>query len=57
MSDKPRPGDDGYANPDDYVERMGQFYSSEYVAKNQPWIRELPFHEWLERRRAEVRVR
>lgn len=50
MSDK-----EGYANPDDYVERMGQFYSSEYVAKNQPWIRELPFHEWLERRRSEVK--
>lgn len=48
--------DDGYANPYDFVDHMGRLYASEYVAMNQPWIREVPFHEWLERMQAEVKV-
>lgn len=48
---KPATEDDGYANPDDYVDRMGRYYSSEYVAACKPWERKLPFEEWLERRR------
>jgi hypothetical protein len=34
---------------DELLERYGIYYSSEYVAKNQPWILEVPFVEWVER--------
>lgn len=47
-----RPGSesDGYANPDDYVDRMGRYFSSKYVAANKPWERGITFEEWLARR-------
>lgn len=35
--------------PDELLNRLADFYSSEYVAKNEPWIRQIPFHEWLGR--------
>jgi hypothetical protein len=34
---------------DELLERYGTYYSSEYVMKNQPWILEVPFFEWVER--------
>ncbi|WNQ09833.1 hypothetical protein MJA45_19690 [Paenibacillus aurantius] len=34
------------------LEKYGEFYCSLYVAKCQPWIREVPFHEWVERQMA-----
>jgi hypothetical protein len=35
--------------PDIFLERMADYYTSEFVKKNMPWIREIPFHEFLER--------
>lgn len=29
------------------LEQLGQFYTSEYVKKNQPWILKRPFHEFV----------
>lgn len=31
------------------LERYSRFYYSPYVAKNQPWILQIPFDEWVER--------
>jgi hypothetical protein len=31
------------------LDKYGAYYSSQYVAKNQPWILEVPFYEWVER--------
>jgi hypothetical protein len=31
------------------VDKLGRFYHSEYVSKNQPWVRQIPFPEWLQR--------
>lgn len=31
------------------LDKLGEFYCSEYVALNQPWIREIPFEQWVER--------
>ena len=33
----------------DLIWRLGEFYTSEYVLHNQPWILEVPFHKFLER--------
>ncbi|GIP38113.1 hypothetical protein J31TS4_13930 [Paenibacillus sp. J31TS4] len=33
---------------DRLLDKLGDFYSSPYVAKNQPWVRQLPFSEWVE---------
>lgn len=35
--------------PDERLEKLADFYSSEFVEKNEPWIREIPFYEWLNR--------
>ncbi|MEO3944133.1 hypothetical protein [Gorillibacterium sp. CAU 1737] len=37
------------AMEDELLEKYGEFYCSRYVAKNQPWIRTIPFGEWVER--------
>lgn len=34
---------------DELLEKYGEFYCSRYVAKNQPWILQIPFGEWVER--------
>jgi hypothetical protein len=31
------------------IDRLGTFYHSEYVGKNQPWVRQTPFDAWLKR--------
>lgn len=31
------------------TERLATFYHSKYVAKNQPWVLEIPFDQWLRR--------
>lgn len=31
------------------LEKFGEYYCSRYVALNQPWILEIPFHQWVER--------
>lgn len=33
---------------DELLDKLGDFYASEYVQNNQPWLREKPFHLWLE---------
>lgn len=41
------------------IERLSRFYHSDYVKHNQPWVRKIPFADWLQRqlrRRAEVVV-
>ena len=30
-------------------EKLATYYHSEYVLKNQPWILEIPFQNWLQR--------
>lgn len=35
--------------PDELLESLGEFYTSEYVAANQPWIRKIPFEEYVNR--------
>jgi hypothetical protein len=40
--------------PDDLLNSLGEFYSSEYVAKNQPWILEMTFEQYVQR---EMRIR
>ncbi|WP_438432000.1 hypothetical protein [Gorillibacterium sp. sgz500922] len=42
---------------DELLEKYGEFYCSRYVAKNQPWILQIPFGEWVERQLAERRAR
>lgn len=32
------------------VDKLAHLYHSDYVAKNEPWVREIPFHEWLNRK-------
>ncbi len=32
---------------DKYLEKMADYYSSEYVKENMPHIRGVPFYEWL----------
>jgi hypothetical protein len=34
---------------DGLLEKYGEYYCSQYVAKNQPWILKVPFHEWVDR--------
>lgn len=38
---------------DDYLEAMGKYYTSETVTKLFPYIREIPFEEWLRRKHAQ----
>jgi hypothetical protein len=33
--------------PDEYIEKMAKFYTSEFVAKNLPELRKQTFIEWL----------
>jgi hypothetical protein len=33
--------------PDEYIEKMAHFYTSDFVAKNCPHIREIDFIDWL----------
>lgn len=33
--------------PDEYIEKMAKFYTSEFVRKNVPHILELKFEDWL----------
>lgn len=40
---------DSIKYPDEYIERMARFYTSEFVRKNVPSILEIPFIEWLDR--------
>lgn len=35
---------------DEQLEKLGEFYTSEYVTLNQPWIRERTFAQWVEAR-------
>lgn len=35
--------------PDELLDKLGAFYSSEYVRRCQPWVLGLPFYEWLQR--------
>jgi len=37
---------------DEQLERLGRYYTSEFVRKVMPWVTEVPFHEWLERQDA-----
>ena len=32
-----------------WLERLGTYYTSEYVKTHQPWIREIPFARFVER--------
>lgn len=41
---------------DDLLERLANYYTSEYVTKNMPYLREIPFHEWLRRKGYEINV-
>lgn len=41
--------DDPLRISDEQLEKLGEFYTSEYVALNQPWIRLSSFEEWLTR--------
>lgn len=34
---------------DKLLDKLGDFYTSDYVAKNQPWVIQTPFHEWVDR--------
>ncbi|GIP38334.1 hypothetical protein J31TS4_16140 [Paenibacillus sp. J31TS4] len=34
---------------DEQLDKLGEFFTSSYVAKNQPWILELTFEEWIRR--------
>ena len=34
---------------DHYIEKMGNFYCSEYVKINMPWLLEITFYEFLQR--------
>lgn len=40
---------------DELLERLANFYCSEYVEKNQPWVREIPFDQWLDRQLTRIR--
>lgn len=35
--------------PDNMLDSLGDFYSSEFVARNMPWIRQMTFEQFLER--------
>lgn len=35
--------------PDELLHRLGEFYSSEFVEKNMPWLRQMAFEQFLER--------
>lgn len=35
--------------PDELLDRFGTFYSSEFVEKNMPWIRQLTFEQYVQR--------
>lgn len=37
---------------DEHLEKLGNFYTSEYVKLNQPWVRQTPFANWLARHMA-----
>lgn len=39
---------------DDLLDRLADFYSSEFVAMNMPWLRQVTFAEFVER---EIRSR
>jgi hypothetical protein len=34
---------------DELLDKLGDYYNSEYVETCQPWIREVPFAEWFEK--------
>lgn len=34
---------------DELLELYGEYYTSDFVEKNMPWIKEIPFGEWLDR--------
>lgn len=31
------------------IERLARFYHSDYVKHNQPWVRKIPYDEWIQR--------
>ncbi|KIL37952.1 hypothetical protein SD70_29630 [Gordoniibacillus kamchatkensis] len=41
--------DDAPPVDDDLLYSLGEYYSSQYVEKNKPWVREIPFAEWMQR--------
>lgn len=34
---------------DELLDKLGKFYTSAYVAKNQPWILQMSFEQFVER--------
>lgn len=36
------------------VDKLARFYHSDYVLKNQPWVRQIPFSQWLQRQLARL---
>lgn len=34
---------------DELLEKLGEFYNSEFVVKNMPWIRKMTFEEFVQR--------
>lgn len=35
--------------PDHLLDSLGDFYSSEFVSRNMPWLRNMTFAEYVER--------
>lgn len=35
--------------PDELLDKLGEYYTSAYVAKNQPWVLKLSFQEFVQR--------
>lgn len=35
------------------VDRLATFYNSDYVTAHQPWIRDIPFEQWRDKKLAE----
>jgi hypothetical protein len=36
------------------ADKLSAYYHSEYVSKNQPWILEIKFNEWLNRQMVRI---
>ena len=34
---------------DEILEKLGDYYCSEFVKEHMPWIREIPFYEFVQR--------
>jgi hypothetical protein len=39
--------------PDELLDAYGEFYNSQFVRQNMPWVRMVPFAEWVTRQLAE----